>query len=244
MIDARTLPVFSTPPSILFVDLDLAPGETKKCKSSYYAINMKSIRVLNTHTFFVVTYKIQLPNDIPPSHRGKAIRFNYYLVVGTQRSTPSSSTVKQQGGGGQVVQIRFRVLNHVSEDGSRPIYDLMNPVVQYKDQAIVDEYEGANHKSSLERAPSTATVVVDSSNKKTKKQSKEKEIERAAFMEYVHELSENSTKNNRVHEITRRESDAYEERSAAEFSHSEEFNNSCSQVVSRITHRSRKGSFA
>lgn len=31
-VDARTLPVFSTPPSILFVDLDLAPGETKKCK--------------------------------------------------------------------------------------------------------------------------------------------------------------------------------------------------------------------
>jgi hypothetical protein len=32
IIDARTLPVFSTPPSILFVDLDLSPGETKKCK--------------------------------------------------------------------------------------------------------------------------------------------------------------------------------------------------------------------
>ncbi|KAI8644762.1 hypothetical protein BD408DRAFT_111870 [Parasitella parasitica] len=30
MLDTRTLPVFSTPPSILFVDLDLAPGETKK----------------------------------------------------------------------------------------------------------------------------------------------------------------------------------------------------------------------
>lgn len=133
-------------------------------------------------------------------------------------------------GGGQVVQIRFRVLNHVSEDGSRPIYDLMNPVVQYKDQAIVDEYEGSINKSSEK-----ATTA------KTKKQSKEKTMEREAFMEYVNELFENSTKNKRVHEITRRESDAYEERSAAEFSHSEEFNNSCSQVVSRITHRSRKG---
>lgn len=207
-LDARTLPVFSTPPSILFVDLDLAPGETKK-----------------------FTYKIQLPNDIPPSHRGKAIRFNYYLVVGTQRSTPSSVKQPMQGGG-QVVQIRFRVLNHVSEDGSRPIYDLMNPVVQYKDQAIVDEYEGSINKSS-EKAPTA----------KTKKQSKEKTMEREAFMEYVNELFENSTKNKRVHEITRRESDAYEERSAAEFSHSEEFNNSCSQVVSRITHRSRKAMY-
>lgn len=33
-VDTRTTPVISTPPSILFVDLDLAPGETKKCKSS------------------------------------------------------------------------------------------------------------------------------------------------------------------------------------------------------------------
>jgi len=31
-IDTRTLPVFSTSPSILFIDLDLEPGETKQCK--------------------------------------------------------------------------------------------------------------------------------------------------------------------------------------------------------------------
>ncbi|KAI9249576.1 Rgp1-domain-containing protein [Helicostylum pulchrum] len=186
-LDARTLPVFSTPPSILFVDLDLAPGETKK-----------------------FSYKIQLPNDIPPSHRGKAIRFNYYLVVGTQKAS-----ILKQPTQGQVVQIRFRVLNHVSEDGSRPIYDLMNPVIQYKDEAVVDEYE---------------------KKLKTKKaKPKEQLQERQAFMEYVDELFLNRTK---MHEITRRESDAYEERNI-----DEQFvlEGSCSQVVSRITHRSRKG---
>lgn len=29
-----TMPVFSTPPSILFVDLNLSPGETVTCKQS------------------------------------------------------------------------------------------------------------------------------------------------------------------------------------------------------------------
>ncbi|GAA5798974.1 hypothetical protein HPULCUR_004383 [Helicostylum pulchrum] len=188
-LDARTLPIFSTPPSILFVDLDLAPGETKK-----------------------FSYKIQLPNDIPPSHRGKAIRFNYYLVVGTQKAS-----ILKQPTQGQVVQIRFRVLNHVSEDGSRPIYDLMNPVIQYKDEAVVDEYE---------------------KKLKTKKaKPKEQLQERQAFMEYVDELFLNRTK---MHEITRRESDAYEERNI-----DEQFvlEGSCSQVVSRITHRSRKAMY-
>lgn len=56
------------------------------------------------------TYKLRLPNDLPPSHRGKSIRFNYYLVVGTQRAGRANGM--QQSG--QVFQLRFRVLNHVS----------------------------------------------------------------------------------------------------------------------------------
>ncbi|KAI7897201.1 reduced growth phenotype protein 1 [Mucor mucedo] len=195
-LDARTLPVFSTPPSILFVDLDLAPGETKK-----------------------FSYKIQLPNDIPPSHRGKAIRFNYYLMVGTQRA-PSMIKQPSLPTQGQVVQIRFRVLNHVSEDGSRPIYDLMNPVIQYKDEATVDEFE---NKQKIKKKKSVQHLE-----------------ERKAFMDYVDELFENSTKNTMIHEITRRESDAYEERNADDQSAME---GSCSQVVSRITHRSRKAMY-
>ena len=175
-------------------------------------------------SFSIVTYKIQLPNDIPPSHRGKAIRFNYYLVVGTQRA-PSIVKQPTAPSQGQVSQIRFRVLNHVSENGSRPIYDLMNPVIQYKDKAVVDEYE--------ENKQSKKSTVI--------KKAREKSDERAAFMDYVDELFENSTKNKRIHEITRRESEAYEESNGTEQFTLEEYNNSCAQVVSRITHRSRKG---
>lgn len=131
---------------------------------------------------------------------------------------------------GQVVQIRFRVLNHVSEDGSRPIYDLMNPVIQYKDEATVDEYQQQTNQAQK------------SVNVKKKKES-DLLVERKAFMDYVDELFVNSTKNKAIHEITRRESDAYEERSADENSTLEGgySSKSCSQVVSRITHRSRKG---
>lgn len=168
------------------------------------------------------TYKIQLPNDIPPSHRGKAIRFNYYLVVGAQRAPTGATAKPGLPTQGQVVQIRFRVLNHVSEDGSRPIYDLMNPVVRYKDEAVVDEYN--------------ATKAEEKPVKQPKKPAQQLE-ERKAFMDYVNELFENSTQNHTIHEITRRESDAYEERSADE----QILDKSCSQVVSRITHRSRKG---
>lgn len=37
-IESCTTPVYSTPPSILFVDLNLAPGETVKCKCDIYWI--------------------------------------------------------------------------------------------------------------------------------------------------------------------------------------------------------------
>lgn len=139
------------------------------------------------------------------------------MVVGTQKKAPTSSLIKPAQG--QVVQIRFRVLNNVSEDGSRPIYDLMNPVIRYKDEATVNEQAEHTKKVAKVRKPSCLE-------------------ERNAFMEYVNELFENTSENKTVHEITRRESDAYEERSADESLTNDK---SCSQVVSRITHRSRKG---
>ncbi|KAG0177133.1 hypothetical protein DFQ29_005196 [Apophysomyces sp. BC1021] len=220
-IDTRTTPVFSTPPSILFVDLELTPGETKK-----------------------FSYKLKLPNDIPPSHRGKAIRFNYYLVVGTQRSSSIPS-----GSQGHIVQIPFRVLNHVSgrlnlssfdnlfvidkskiEDGSRPIYDLMNPVVIYKDEAIIEGFTDDDFKKP--KAP--ARRISKSANNKA----------RDEFSKYVNELLDNSDTSD--HEATRRESDAYEEQDMDD-EMAEEGNallgKTCAQIVSRVANTSRKAMY-
>jgi hypothetical protein len=59
---SRSVPLLSTPQSILFVDLRLAPGESKSYR-----------------------YSFTLPRGLPPSHKGKAIKITYNLVIGTQR---------------------------------------------------------------------------------------------------------------------------------------------------------------
>lgn len=83
---AKSIPILSTPQSILFVDLKLGPGESK----SY-------------------TYRNPLPKGIPPSHKGKAIKVSYSLVVGTQRA--ASVTQQHQV---QRADIPFRVLTSVN----------------------------------------------------------------------------------------------------------------------------------
>ncbi|KAI1315234.1 hypothetical protein EDD11_001066 [Mortierella claussenii] len=161
----RLFPVFSTPPSILFVDMQLAPGEA----TSY-------------------TYQIELPADLPPSHRGKTIRFAYNLVLGVQRGsvhTPAKS-----------VQLPFRLYNNISEQGTRPVYDLMSPVILHKD---------------------TAVSSILGQGRTTEKTCENPKIARKQFEDYVDELIRNIQPSNegfsptQTRELTRRESDAYKD---------------------------------
>ncbi|CAG8632155.1 8546_t:CDS:2 [Acaulospora morrowiae] len=158
--DSKSIPVFSTPPSILFCDLHLAPGETR-----------------------TYTYETRLPTDLPPSHRGKAIRFQYNLIIGTHRGGLNHQS--------NIVQMPFRVFNYVSEDGSRPVYDLMNPVIIYKDEA-------------------TTTCKEDGETKP--KPVKKRDNKREEFLDYVEKLvqstnNEEIVMNKRVSE--KRDSDTY-----------------------------------
>ncbi|KAK5729577.1 Golgi membrane exchange factor (Ric1p-Rgp1p) subunit [Elasticomyces elasticus] len=66
---SRSIPLLSTPQSLLFVDLRLAPGESR----SY-------------------SYRFDLPRGLPPSHRGRALKVQYHLSVGVQR--PGTQNVK------------------------------------------------------------------------------------------------------------------------------------------------------
>ncbi|KAI9034386.1 Rgp1-domain-containing protein [Hyaloraphidium curvatum] len=104
--DARAIPVYSGPPSILFVDLNLEPGESRTYK-----------------------YSLLLPDSLPPSHRGRLARFSYRLVIGIQRGALDRGT--------QNFQVPFRLFNKVEEDFSRPVYDVLNPVVVNTDEASV-----------------------------------------------------------------------------------------------------------
>lgn len=96
--NTNSVPIITTPQSILFVDLKLAPGESK---SFWY-----------THT---------LPRGIPPTHKGRAMKISYQLVIGTQRaqSTAQQHVVKH-------VEVPFRVLAGVN--GMRPFIIRCQPL--------------------------------------------------------------------------------------------------------------------
>nr|CAG8559368.1 2146_t:CDS:2 [Entrophospora candida] len=97
------------------------------------------------------TYESRLPNDLPPTHRGKAIKFYYNLIIGTHRGSS------------------FLL---IKEDGSRPVYDLMNPVVIYKDEAVI---------TFKEDMPKPKLV-------------KKRDDKREEFMDYIKKLVQNMNK--------------------------------------------------
>lgn len=82
---SKTVPLITTPQSILFVDLQLAPGESR----SY-------------------TYSFTLPRGLPPTHKGRSMKVIYHLTIGTQR--PGSARDQQV----KHVEIPFRVFGSVN----------------------------------------------------------------------------------------------------------------------------------
>ncbi|KAG0351562.1 hypothetical protein BG005_008941 [Podila minutissima] len=136
------------------------------------------------------TYQIDIPSDLPPSHRGKTIRFSYNLVLGVQRGsvhTPAKN-----------IQLPFRLYNNISEQGTRPVYDLMSPVILHKDTSI----------SGLVGQGGSRTLDKPNANPK---------MARKQFEDYVEELVRNIKPNSEefsptnTRELTRRESDAYKD---------------------------------
>ncbi|PHH58923.1 hypothetical protein CDD81_4083 [Ophiocordyceps australis] len=121
-INARSVPLLSTPQSILFVEMQLEPGESRAFE-----------------------YSFSLPRGLPPSHKGKAIKFSYSLVIGTQRA----GGAKEQNV--RCVEIPFRVLGSVNGYGEILGHDLMNPHVLLRDEAKVKSLEECN------RVPMQAT---------------------------------------------------------------------------------------
>ena len=67
---SKSIPLLSTPQNLLFVDLRLAPGESR----SY-------------------NYRFPLPRGLPPSYKGRAIKVFYNLALGIQR--PEGQAVKR-----------------------------------------------------------------------------------------------------------------------------------------------------
>ncbi|KAI9055882.1 hypothetical protein LZ554_000820 [Drepanopeziza brunnea f. sp. 'monogermtubi'] len=118
---SRSIPLLSTPQSILFVDLQLAPGESR-----------------------IFSYSFKLPRGLPPSHRGKAIKISYKLVIGTQR--PGGAKEQQV----KSVEVPFRILSSVNSHGEILGHDLMSPYIILRDEARVESIEAPNLESSGE----------------------------------------------------------------------------------------------
>lgn len=128
--NSRSIPLLSTPQSILFVDLKLGPGESR--------------------TF---EYSFKLPRGLPPSHRGKAIKISYQLVLGTQRP---GGTKEQQI---KSVEVPFRVLGSVNEHGELLGHDLMSPYIILRDQASVKAVTGHKLSQSIAKKEKLSVVV-------------------------------------------------------------------------------------
>lgn len=106
--NSKSVPLLTTPQSILFVDLQLPPGESRSYE-----------------------YSFRLPRGLPPSHKGKTIKIFYNLVIGTQRA----GGVKEQQV--KSVEVPFRVLGGVNSQGEILGHDLMNPYIILRDEAKV-----------------------------------------------------------------------------------------------------------
>jgi hypothetical protein len=82
---SQSIPLLSTPQSLLFVDLRLSPGEEKSFSFSF-----------------------TLPKGLPASHKGKIIKISYNLVIGTQRAGNPREVQRVRR-----INIPFRVLSGV-----------------------------------------------------------------------------------------------------------------------------------
>lgn len=118
---SRTVPLLSTPQSLLFVDLQLDPGEEKSVGFAY-----------------------PLPRGLPGAHKGKAIKTSYNLVIGTQWA-PAQEKMQRIS----QINVPFRVFSGVNGENISPLldeanvskadgqilgHDLMQPYVILQDQ--------------------------------------------------------------------------------------------------------------
>ncbi|EJD04560.1 Rgp1-domain-containing protein [Fomitiporia mediterranea MF3/22] len=101
------LPTFEVQPVMLAVDLVLAPGQSR-----------------------TYTYSLPLPETLPPTYRGRGVKFSYHLTVGVCRANPGpySSSSNSRSSTSQVMRVPVRIYSHVDVSGIQRPYDLLWPI--------------------------------------------------------------------------------------------------------------------
>ncbi|KAG9006674.1 hypothetical protein FRB94_000509 [Tulasnella sp. JGI-2019a] len=141
-LPASALPTFETQPSLLAVDLNLAPGESR----SY-------------------TYSVPLPAILPPTFRGKAMKFSYHLVLGSSRAEslppiPTTPTPEHQGGQqSKIMRVPIRIYNHVSVERPSIPYDLLWPLARRRTGPVKTTVIEEPSLPVIKNLPSTAKRV-------------------------------------------------------------------------------------
>ena len=84
------LPTFDVRPAMLTVDQALLPGKS------------------------IDTHSILLSENLPPTFKGRSLRFSYELIVGTCRATSGGMGSTSANSVSRVMKVPVRVYNHVS----------------------------------------------------------------------------------------------------------------------------------
>ncbi|KAF9508028.1 hypothetical protein BS47DRAFT_1332970 [Hydnum rufescens UP504] len=118
--DGLGIPTFETQPSILVVDLSLAPGESR-----------------------TYTYSIPLPSVLPPTYRGRAVKFSYNLIIGTSTSKPSvlPTSMHETNQRNRILRVPIRVYNHIAVGRPPRPYDVLWPVARRKENPLPAKVE-------------------------------------------------------------------------------------------------------
>ncbi|KAK9479842.1 Rgp1-domain-containing protein [Lipomyces japonicus] len=122
LASSNSISILSTSQSLLFVDLRLNPGESK----SY-------------------SYRIMLPRTLPPSYRGKALKIQYNLLIGTQKIGKGMQQPK-------TTKFPFRVFQNIDAGGNQPVHSLRSPIVLLHDEAFTSVIDDRLHFQSLQKS--------------------------------------------------------------------------------------------
>ncbi|KZO99671.1 hypothetical protein CALVIDRAFT_356598 [Calocera viscosa TUFC12733] len=185
--EEENLPTLDLQPSVLAVDLTLTPGESR-----------------------TYTYSLSLPALLPPTFRGKAIRFSYELLVGTSHAPSSvhaapSSPFFHEPHRKKVMKIPIRMYNSVSVHNPLSCYELLWPAQKDTsvrqgrvDENVLIDKKPREVRRASERKPSAAVyakqLVQDSVGRNPAPHTEEEEEEVWSCREAVEILTRNSRK--------------------------------------------------
>ncbi|KAH9836631.1 Rgp1-domain-containing protein [Rhodofomes roseus] len=140
-VDPETpLPTFEVQPSMLAVDLSLAPGESR----SY-------------------TYSLGLPENLPPTFKGRTLKLSYQFILGVCRAGSSDPTNRSgatsANSSSRVMKVPIRLYCHVAVGRPPKPYDLLWPVSYWKSKGPQSTAKVIEEPKQLSKKPESSSAA-------------------------------------------------------------------------------------